>query len=210
MGTVVLLGDSIFDNAAYTDGGPDVAAHLRRVLPEEWKVRLLAVDGSMIRDVCRQLGNVPEDATNLVVSVGGNDALAMKASLEGIGDNLDGAMGVLFDAIASFGRIYGAMLQEILRFGLPTAVCMIYNPRFPDPVLQRLALKVLPLLNDAILSVAERQGVPIIDLRRVCTSDEDYANPIEPSTVGGAKIARAIAEVLAHHDFDRGRTVVYG
>ncbi|HEX6372708.1 MAG TPA: hypothetical protein VF006_27555 [Longimicrobium sp.] len=30
---VVLLGDSIFDNASYVAGGPDVVTHLRGELP---------------------------------------------------------------------------------------------------------------------------------------------------------------------------------
>jgi hypothetical protein len=33
----------------------------------------------------------------------------------------------------------------------------------------------------------------LIDLRLVCDSDDDFANPIEPSVRGGAKIAGAIA-----------------
>jgi hypothetical protein len=40
---VVLLGDSIFANAAYTHGEPDVLAHLRRVLPPDWRATLCAV-----------------------------------------------------------------------------------------------------------------------------------------------------------------------
>ena len=31
---IVLLGDSIFDNASYTAGGPDVVAQLRAVWPD--------------------------------------------------------------------------------------------------------------------------------------------------------------------------------
>ena len=46
MGHVVLLGDSIFDNARYVPGGPSVTDHLRRSLPREWQVTLLACDGS--------------------------------------------------------------------------------------------------------------------------------------------------------------------
>src|SRR3954447_24866153 len=72
---VVLLGDSIFDNAAYTHGGPDVITHLRRVLPVDWRGTLCAVDGATSRDVASQLPCIPTDASHLVVSVGGNDAL---------------------------------------------------------------------------------------------------------------------------------------
>jgi hypothetical protein len=39
--------------------------------------------------------------------------------------------------------------------------------------------------------------ITLIDLRLVCDSDLDFANPIEPSVAGGAKIARAIANFAA-------------
>lgn len=75
MGHIVLLGDSIFDNARYVPGGPSVVEHLRRALPAAWRATLLAVDGSVAADVVRQLADLPADATHLVVSAGGNDAL---------------------------------------------------------------------------------------------------------------------------------------
>src|SRR6188472_4484107 len=74
-GHIVLLGDSIFDNARYVPGGPSVIEHLRRILPGGWRATLLARDGSVTADVARQLAAVPEDATHLVISAGGNDAL---------------------------------------------------------------------------------------------------------------------------------------
>ena len=43
---IVLLGDSIFDNASYTSGGPDVISQVREILLKDWKATLLAVDGS--------------------------------------------------------------------------------------------------------------------------------------------------------------------
>jgi hypothetical protein len=50
--------------------------------------------------------------------------------------------------------------------------------------------------NDAILRVAFEHALAVIDLRFVCSAPEDYANPIEPSSEGGAKIAMAIERVL--------------
>ncbi len=35
MNHVVLLGDSIFDNAAYVHGGADVTTHLKSILPQD-------------------------------------------------------------------------------------------------------------------------------------------------------------------------------
>src|SRR4051812_29720726 len=44
--SVVLLGDSILDNGAYTRGGPHVAAQVQAALPEGWRCVLAAVDGA--------------------------------------------------------------------------------------------------------------------------------------------------------------------
>ena len=48
------------------------------------------------------------------------------------------------------------------------------------------------LLNDAITREAFARGAVLIDLRLICDRDEDFANPVEPSARGGAKIAQAI------------------
>jgi hypothetical protein len=53
------------------------------------------------------------------------------------------------------------------------------------------------------------RGLPVIDLRLIFDSDADYANDIEPSVAGGAKIARAIATLVTTHDFSRDRSVIY-
>ncbi len=45
MNHVVLLGDSIFDNARDVPGGPSVIEHLRRILPAGWQATLLAQAG---------------------------------------------------------------------------------------------------------------------------------------------------------------------
>jgi hypothetical protein len=59
MNHLVLLGDSIFDNAAYVNGGPDVIKHLRSILPRDWQATLLAVDGSVTTDVIDQIAHIP-------------------------------------------------------------------------------------------------------------------------------------------------------
>src|SRR5215510_874596 len=65
---VILLGDSIFDNAAYTLGGPDVISQVREFLSAGWQASLLAVDGSTTEDVLKQLSRLPADATHLVLN----------------------------------------------------------------------------------------------------------------------------------------------
>jgi lysophospholipase L1-like esterase len=193
---LVLLGDSIFDNGAYTGGGPDVVSQVREVIPPGWKATLLAVDGARTADVETQLRRLPADTSHLILSVGGNDALAHGDLLEGPAASAAQVLGFLADAAAGFEQRYRALTSRLLERGLPIVVCTIYNGNFPDPEFQRIAATALCVFNDVILRIALEHGFEIIDLRLVCSKPEDYANPIEPSSRGGAKIAQAIAHAL--------------
>jgi hypothetical protein len=193
---VALLGDSIFDNGAYTGGGPDVVTQLRPLLPSGWQATLVAVDGARTEDVARQLTRLPRDASHLVLSVGGNDALAHGDLLDGPATTAAQVIGFLADAAGAFERHYRHLVERLLERRLSLAVCTIYNGNFPDPKFQRIASTALCVFNDVILRVAFERGVTVIDLRLVCSEPADYANPIEPSSAGGAKIARSILETL--------------
>ncbi len=209
MSHVVLLGDSIFDNAAYvTVGAPDVVRQVRQRLPHGSKATLAAVDGSKTRDVRVQLRRLPADATHLIVSAGGNDALSSSNFLTTPARSTAEALLGLADIAEEFERGYLAMLAEVLARELPTAICTVYYPRFPEAVLQRMAVTALAVFNDCIIRAAFAHGLPLIDLRLICTEEGDYANPIEPSERGGEKIARSIVQ-LVEHGFTGGRFEVY-
>jgi len=205
-GHVVLLGDSIFDNAAYVGGAPDVVRQLRGVLPEGWRATLLALDGAVTRDVGKQLGEMPADATLLVVSAGGNDALAEAYLLHEAASTVGEGMLVLATAQRRFAERYEAMVEAVLSAGAPVALCTIYDANFPGTEGQVIAA-ALSLFNDVITRAAFSRELPLIDLRLICSEDEDYANPIEPSERGGAKIAAAIAR-LSVSDTRSGSLVV--
>lgn len=206
-GHVVLLGDSIFDNQAYVDGRPDVAQQLRQELPGDWSCTLLAVDGDRIADVVRQLRLLPPDATHLVVSVGGNDALDFAPLLEEDAGTVTDALLILSKAQDLFTADYDAMIDAVVATGLPTAVSTIYDTPQSAPS-HRIIRTALALFNDSVTRAAFDRGVSVIDLRLICKEDQDYANPIEPSAHGGLKIARAIAAlVLANGDAQRSVVV---
>jgi lysophospholipase L1-like esterase len=206
---VVLLGDSIFDNAAYVNGGLDVIAHLRSQIPSDWKATLRAVDGSVVRGVDRQIESLPPDATHLVISVGGNDALQESDLLGQRAQSAAEVLNRLANIGEEFQRNYQNMLRAILNARLPTAICTIYYPRFAEPELQRMAVTALAIFNDVIIKEAFAAGIPLLDLRLICDREEDYANPIEPSEGGGRKIAAAITRLIHEHPFDKRRTEVF-
>ncbi len=206
---VVLVGDSIFDNAAYVAAEePDVVRQVRRRLPQGSRATLAAVDGARMRDVPGQLRLLPGDATHLIVSVGGNDALSSSGFLAAPARSTAEALSGLASIGEEFERGYLAMLAVVLAQGLPTAICTIYYPRFPDKALQRTAVTALTVFNDCIVRAAFVHRLPLLDLRLICTEEGDYANPIEPSARGGEKIARTIVESVGH-ELTGDRTEVF-
>jgi hypothetical protein len=190
---ITLLGDSIFDNSSYTRGEPDVVTHLRALLPTGARATLLAVDGAITRALTEQVRGIPADATHLVVSIGGNDALGYLDLLDARATSTADALRLFGQAVERFETDYRSAMRPVIERGLPVTICTIYNGAFEDPDHAARARVALMLFNDVILPVAFEHHASVIDLRLVCSERADYANPIEPSGVGGMKIAGAIA-----------------
>ena len=124
-----------------------------------------------------------------------------------------------------FKKAYSAMLDSVLMHKLPTAVCNIYYPRFFSssldrvvsylPVmmdgekLQQMTMAAETIFNDIIMFEVFKRKLPLIDLRVLCNDDQDFANPIEPSSIGGMKIAKTINEIVNNHSFDSNASGVY-
>ncbi len=206
---IVLLGDSIFDNAAYVGENPNVIKQLQMKLPKDWNTSLNAIDGNKVDDVYAQLKKLPEDTTHLVLSVGGNDAL----SCIGILNEKVASSAEVFIKLANlredFENQYRKLLRRTLSLGIPTAICTIYNPNYPESTYQRIGVAALAIFNDVIIRQAFQNGIPLIDLRLTCNEATDYANPIEPSSAGGEKIVNAIVNAVFEHNFEKHYTQVF-
>ncbi|MDP6389879.1 MAG: SGNH/GDSL hydrolase family protein, partial [Alphaproteobacteria bacterium] len=158
-----------------------------------------AVDGDVVADIERQLAAKPvEKPCTFVLSVGGNDALGHVGLLEDTSTNRSVHTVLLEFAAAreEFRTRYTGSIDAIMEHGQPLIICTIYNPQFPDPVLQRLAETALSFFNDVITEEALRRRLPVIDLRDVCSDPAAFANSIEPSEHGGDLITNAIIEHL--------------
>lgn len=193
MAHIVLLGDSVFDNAVYSAPEPGVADHLRGLAGNGTRVTLLAVDGSVTRDVHAQIERIPSDATHLVLSSGGNDALALWDLLSEPTESVGSGLVSLAQPLQAFVRSYRGVVEPLVDIGLPLALCTVYDGNLaPDEAVA--ARMGVALFDDTIQRVATASSATILELRSICTATEDYANPIEPSGPGGRKIAAAIAE----------------
>jgi hypothetical protein len=207
IGHVVLLGDSIFDNAVYVPGGPSVIEHLRRVLPTGWKATLLAIDGATMSFVERQLQQIPADATHLALSVGGNDALGYSGFiLSEPTDSYASALTGIAKIRDEFSNEYRQILTDVRATGLPLAVCTIYDS---IPGLLPPESAGLSIFNDVITRHVIAAGATLLDLRLVCNESTDYAaiSSIEPSASGVGKIVRAIHSALFNPDSGCGVVV---
>ena len=204
--TVILLGDSVFDNTIYVkEGQADVKTNLKKVIdPKGWDVELRAVDGALVEDVPAQLNSAPiMEQCTYILSAGGNNALEHIGMFDyGMMEDKDSkfpfkdAMKAFHKIKEDFRKSYVEALDEILSHNKPLIVCTIYNPKFPDPELQIFSEAALSFFNDVIVEEALKRKLPIIDLRDVCQDSECFANPIEPSEHGGMKIAEAIDVLL--------------
>ncbi len=197
---IALLGDSTFDNAAYTDGGPDVVTHLEELLGDHGHATLLAVDGATtaaIPDQLRRLRalHARTPVTHVALSVGGNDLLTHLDMLREPATTVGEALMRVRDRALAFGEEYRTALDEVASVGLPAIVCTVYGGAFPEPEAAMIET-ALRIFDHEILEAAADRSIPVVDLRRVCNQREHYWNPIEPSERGGARIAAAILDAI--------------
>lgn len=157
---------------------------------------MLAVDGAVVSSVYRQLERLPADATHLVLSVGGNNALQVG------GDVLRDEAETVWQGLAAvatvqqgFAAEYQALIRELRGLRKPLAICTIYDA---IPGLSQAETAGVGLFNDVITRTAFKAQATLIDLRLICNEAADYSglSPIEPSAVGGGKIMRAVAVAL--------------
>ena len=192
------MGDSIFDNDEYIPGEPGVIEQLRRSIPKAWSAFKVAVDGDCIEDIPNQLERVPTHATEIVVSIGGNDLMKFRHLLAQVaqGARLEE---LIASPLADFEIAYGWMLDTVSARGLPVSACTVYTAiPFAEPEMRDHAPSAIGAFNAQIIRLAEARGIPVIRLDMVCTDERDYSemSPIEPSSQGGQKIVDAILQTL--------------
>lgn len=205
---VALLGDSIFDNESYVLPGKAVIDQTDMLEKDGWSAKLLAVDGAITEDVPVQCLEVTNDITHLIVSVGGNDALGYVGIFEEAVSSVYEGMQYLTEIRNQFQVSYQKMLAEVCSFDRKFALCTIYNT---SPGVEVPLLTALSVFNDVIFYEAFKLGFPVLDFRQTCNSPSDYSSisPIEPSEIGGMKIANAIKRLMEKHDFSTNQSSIY-
>jgi len=197
MAVVNLLGDSIIDNKIYVGQHElSVSEHLHNLTDDI--INTLAIDGHTTKDVLNiQINRLPRYSTHQVLSIGGNDLLQNISFLQiyekySANDVLEQAVGIM----APIKKRYQTIVNKLSQQDSSILLCTVYEGNLlNDPLLSDIALSskaMVSMLNDIIYSTGNLFNAKVLDLRNIFIKPTDYANPIEPSHIGGSKFALEI------------------
>ncbi len=201
MKKIVLLGDSIIDNKVYVQPKElSVTEHLQSI--QEHEVIQIAVDGDTTHDVISdQINKIPEDATDLVLSIGGNDLLHeidfLFQTFRYTPNKVLNMTGSLLSPVISR---YETIVGNLSNYRANLLLCTIYEGDLVNSdelnSVSDSSKTMVSLFNDAIYKTGKKYDVEVLELRHIFVTSEDYANPIEPSHIGGSKLAAEINDWL--------------
>ena len=198
---VLLYGDSIIDNKYYVcEGEKSVLEHLQTISTDEFIQ--IALDGDTTTDVLDNQLQVStiKDGSNIVLSIGGNDLLQhlpflYKSNFENINEGLESLQNEIFSPLA---ERFEAIVESLSSYRANLLLLTVYEGDLGrtdeySGVLDSSKI-MASAFNDIVYKTANKYGADVLELRHIFTSSEDYANPIEPSHIGGEKLAKAITE----------------
>ena len=195
---VSLLGDSIIDNKVYVgEGELSVTEHLQYNSSSNFT--MIAVDGDTTEDVLEnQLDNLKEPVSHIVLSIGGNDLLQNLHLLQDETSGMKFALEKSSELIGEIQENYTKILEHLSQYDAKVLLCTVYEGDLESDVLlaeyDKAGQAMLKMHNDTVYYLASKFEVDVLELRNIFTNKEDYANPIEPSHIGGEKLAKAIIQ----------------
>ena len=151
----------------------------------------------------RQIQLIPEEATHIALSIGGNDLLRLSDNLgDKVGTRFQENLIFLSKLKQKFAEKFRRVIHNINSLGIPFTVCTIYYAgSIVETGEKRIDLGdqlgfagtdiVVDAFDAAITQVSQKAENcrEIIDLRLLFDDTNCYANPIEPSRIGGEKIS---------------------
>ena len=166
----------------------------------------------------KHIRNKLSEASHIVVSIGGNDLLNNISFLQTTSElskimgkgAMIGKWGVkelnpsrnkvfeetYFEIIEPFKKQYETIVANLSNHRANLLLCTVYegdlvdSDEFSD--VNNSSKTMVSIFNDIVYRVANKYGADVLELRDIFVRPEDYANPIEPSHIGGGKLAEAI------------------
>jgi hypothetical protein len=178
---IVLIGDSILNNANYVPSGKSVFDILKT---KTNNVLNVAKDGATIIELYEQLDKIPvelnKSETYIFISIGGNDILNKRANLDSV------ELTKLFNNYMEF--------LKALRIKLGNTKINIMNLYLPSNPRYQSYKSSIEQWNKLIETNSNKIGemYNVIGLNNLLTSPQDFVYDIEPSESASEKIANLI------------------
>ena len=93
---------------------------------------------------------------------------------------------------------YESIVANLSNYRAKLLLCTVYegdlvdSDEFNDVIYSSKTM--LSIFNDLVYKTAQKYNAEVLELRDIFVLPKDYANPIEPSHIGGEKLAKAIKE----------------
>lgn len=187
--TIILLGDSILKNDAYVSDGKSV----EDIITERNKqTYCFAEDHSKIVDIYNQVHSIPYKLdlpnTYIFLSAGGNDILSHY-----VDQNQDITNTSILKTMFS---AYKKLIKSI-QTRLPKTNIILLDIYYPDNLQYKQFRSIIEEWNNMVYSFSKTQSnniYSIIQISNHLTSPDDFSFGIEPSSLGGKKIADLILQ----------------
>ena len=153
--------------------------------------------------------SIPEDASHIVINIEGNDAIAASGLLDGPAMVWRAGLAQLSSAADDFERHVEILARAALSTRLPTLVCTMYPPRYPNWEQQQAACAALAVFNDRLIRRVFAAKLPLVDLSLVCTDETDYADATRLSKQGLRKASNVVVSALYAVGRDPSRADIF-
>ena len=185
---IILLGDSILKNNSYVPH--DKAIENILYVKTQGNCYCYAVNNSKLYDIYDQINNIPLDLNNknttIYLSAGGNDIL--DKYVERINPDLNN--------MEYLKIIFGAYKKLVKSIKIKMDHCnlVLLDIYYPSSAKYKPYKDLLQKWNSNIYQYAKENGISVLRISSKLTHENDFTLEIEPSEIGGEKIANYIYE----------------
>jgi len=187
---IILLGDSVLKNNAYTFSGKSVEEMLLERSDGNVNVVCLAVDDSKINSVYNQISEIPNDlnnsSTTIFISIGGNNILSHYITKNE--DPNDTSI------LSEFFTSYVHLIESIQK-KMNKAKIILLDIYYPYNNKYKPYHNIINEWNNKIYNYASDPNnniTGVLKISSIVTNGIDFSEEIEPSNSGGLKIVDAI------------------
>jgi hypothetical protein len=196
--SIILIGDSMLNNSNYVP----IKYSIPNIIKNKMKTNNLlnfAEDGSTINDCYNQLEEISLDLdssnTNIVISSGGNDIL---------NNNPNNANNINNPNNEFINHLFENYLLFInsVKVKFPLSQIYVLNLYYPPHLYYKTYYPLITKWNKYLEKNSYSENYKVIQTNKIITQNEDLVNYIEPSEIGGEKIAAEIVNQISLYNYD--------